>query len=332
MTPDEAKRLLGGYATGNLTPEEREALYSAALEEPLLFEALAKDQALRDVLEDASARAELLSAVEDRPFSIYSSLKEWFERPKSKILVTLGAVLLMAIGIQRASLSPERHREQIALQTSVSGPDEPSATQPPQPEASPRTATSTAPARQATPAITPSPAAPTATPTSAVEPQPSVSVARLEPKQIVSPVLGYSLSVLGPDGRESPVPADHEFSPEDRARVRVTSSVGGSLLARAGTEIVYAGSITPGTPVLLRREFQFANSKDLTIDLELKPPPAPATIPAVQSRSGFRATPSLDRGVNGVVGGVPPAAAESMDLSAPAPAPVYRLRVELRGK
>jgi len=33
MTPDEARKLLGGYATGSLTEAERTALFEAALED-----------------------------------------------------------------------------------------------------------------------------------------------------------------------------------------------------------------------------------------------------------------------------------------------------------
>jgi len=48
VRPDEIRRLLGGYATGTLTDDERTLLFSAALEDQSLFDALADEEALRE--------------------------------------------------------------------------------------------------------------------------------------------------------------------------------------------------------------------------------------------------------------------------------------------
>jgi hypothetical protein len=64
MSPQEIKKLLGGYATGTLTAEEQQALFAAALEDQELFDALAREQSLRDLLRDPAARAKLLSALD----------------------------------------------------------------------------------------------------------------------------------------------------------------------------------------------------------------------------------------------------------------------------
>jgi hypothetical protein len=64
MTPDPIRNLLGGYATGNLTPEQQRALAEAALQDQELFEALAREQPLRDLLDDPTARACLLAALD----------------------------------------------------------------------------------------------------------------------------------------------------------------------------------------------------------------------------------------------------------------------------
>jgi hypothetical protein len=63
MTPAEAERLLGGHAAGILTPEERRALYAAALKDQALFDALADEEALRALLADPQARAHLLAVL-----------------------------------------------------------------------------------------------------------------------------------------------------------------------------------------------------------------------------------------------------------------------------
>src|SRR5947209_20584861 len=64
---DDVRKLLGGYATGTLSEDERNQLYSAALQDEELFEALADEQVLKDLLDNSAARAELLRATEARP-------------------------------------------------------------------------------------------------------------------------------------------------------------------------------------------------------------------------------------------------------------------------
>ena len=56
MNREEIRKLLGGYATGTLTPEEQQALFAAALEDQELFDALGREQALRDLLRDPAAK------------------------------------------------------------------------------------------------------------------------------------------------------------------------------------------------------------------------------------------------------------------------------------
>lgn len=67
LPPEKIRELLGGYATGTLTPEERAALMRAALEDQTLFDELMDEEALREALADRPFRAELLEALELRP-------------------------------------------------------------------------------------------------------------------------------------------------------------------------------------------------------------------------------------------------------------------------
>ncbi len=64
--PRQLERLLGGYAAGTLTEEERQALFQAALEDQDLFDGLMREQPLREALEDPAARAELARVLETR--------------------------------------------------------------------------------------------------------------------------------------------------------------------------------------------------------------------------------------------------------------------------
>ncbi len=75
MKPDQIRHLLGGYATGTLTPEEQKTLFDAALQDQSLFEALAKEQALKETLDGLGIRRELMEALE--------SVTSWRERARA---------------------------------------------------------------------------------------------------------------------------------------------------------------------------------------------------------------------------------------------------------
>ncbi len=64
MTRDEVRKLVGGYATGSLTEAERTALFQAALEDQDLFDELAGEQVLKEVLDEPGARQRLIAALE----------------------------------------------------------------------------------------------------------------------------------------------------------------------------------------------------------------------------------------------------------------------------
>lgn len=71
MNREEIEKLLGGYATGTLTAEEQEALFAAALEDQQLFEALAREEPLRELLQEPFAKSRLLNALERTPETRY---------------------------------------------------------------------------------------------------------------------------------------------------------------------------------------------------------------------------------------------------------------------
>jgi hypothetical protein len=63
MSKEEIERLLGGYATNSLTVEERKALFEAALDDQELFDALERDQSLKELLDDPAWRREIHGAL-----------------------------------------------------------------------------------------------------------------------------------------------------------------------------------------------------------------------------------------------------------------------------
>ena len=91
MKPEEIRKLLGGYATGTLTEAEREALFAAALDDQELFNELAGEEPLRELLTDPGARAEMLAAVEPRP-RVWS----WWRPAVAALAVAaIGAVVVL---------------------------------------------------------------------------------------------------------------------------------------------------------------------------------------------------------------------------------------------
>ena len=112
MSPEDIKKLLGGYATGTLTAEEQEALFAAALEDQELFDALAREQSLRDLLRDPAARAELLSAL-DTPAGQLAGFWQWLRRPMVAVLAVaaVAEIALMVVAV--------RFRAHVALKPSA---------------------------------------------------------------------------------------------------------------------------------------------------------------------------------------------------------------------
>lgn len=94
MRPGDLEKLLGGYATGTLTAEERQALMEAALEDQQLFDALAREEALRDVLSGRAARARLLAALDRQPARWYR--RAWSSMPLRAFAAA--AALAIAVG------------------------------------------------------------------------------------------------------------------------------------------------------------------------------------------------------------------------------------------
>jgi hypothetical protein len=101
MRPEEIRKLLGGYATGTLTEAEREALFAAALEDQDLFDELAREQPLHDLLHDPTARAELLAAVTERPKTIWA----WW-RPAAAALAVAGVAGFALLLPRKKALEP----------------------------------------------------------------------------------------------------------------------------------------------------------------------------------------------------------------------------------
>ena len=104
----EMEKLLGGYATGTLTPEEREALFAAALGNQSLFDALADEQALKELLDDPASRAHLLAALGERRGSALERIAAWLRRPSVLALgAAVAAAALLIVVVQPGKMKKE---------------------------------------------------------------------------------------------------------------------------------------------------------------------------------------------------------------------------------
>lgn len=130
MTPHDARKLLGGYAAGNLTPEERRRLLEAALEDQELFSALAEEEKLRELLSEPAARQGLIRALEPAP------RVSWFRRPLAWSLAgSFAAVVIITGVLWRRAVPPAPPPLTVAM-VKPTPPPAP-AVAPPRPEAPP---------------------------------------------------------------------------------------------------------------------------------------------------------------------------------------------------
>jgi hypothetical protein len=269
MSREEIQRLLGGYATDTLSEAERSALFAAALEDQELFEALAKEQALRDVLQDAAARQQLIEALETKRQPIAARAWRWVLVPAG-LAVAVGAMALLIVGgfdLRRAKPPARRQAvvaDAIALQPAPPAPPaaaplsnirprtaprrllrlpapstpEPSAPLPPPPEltasrnsAMPAGALAGA-AGAAGAANQMNPAMPA--PVLSFAARSSAPVARLKGMPMASlkkaeVAIGYALLLKGADGLYAPAPPGAVFHAGDSVRIQVAPKAAGYI-------------------------------------------------------------------------------------------------------
>ena len=111
MSEHDLEKLLGGFAADTLTAEEKQTLYTAALQDQQLFNALADEQALKELLADPDVRHRLLASLEQKSASGAGgslSWLDWFRRPAGLAfaggLAVAALAVVLGIGIYQDSL------------------------------------------------------------------------------------------------------------------------------------------------------------------------------------------------------------------------------------
>jgi len=105
MSEHDFEKLLGGFAADTLTPEEKQTLYTAALQDQQLFNALADEQALKELLSDPDVRRRLFASLEQKSASgVGGSLSwlDWLRRPAGLAFAggLAAAALAVVLGIR----------------------------------------------------------------------------------------------------------------------------------------------------------------------------------------------------------------------------------------
>jgi cytoskeletal protein RodZ len=144
MSDRDLEKLLGGFAADTLTPEEKQALYTAALQDQQLFNALADEQALKELLADPDIRHRLLASWEQKkPLSPSDSLSwlDWFHRPAGLAFAggLTAAALAVVLGVRIYQDSLRQAAQSVATEASKSASPPvpmPQASQPPAPHVS----------------------------------------------------------------------------------------------------------------------------------------------------------------------------------------------------
>jgi len=101
MTREERDQLLARYNNGELSPVEREKLFSEALQDQELFDLLFEDETLNEALADPEVRRDLMAAPLPRRAG-------WHERWRWPVLAALAVSVVAGVFLIREQMEPEK--------------------------------------------------------------------------------------------------------------------------------------------------------------------------------------------------------------------------------
>jgi hypothetical protein len=119
---DEIRKLLGGYATNTLTETERRILFDAALDDQELFDALQKEQALRDLLDDPVSRVQIRQAL-DKPAPVSWWSRWWTHWWTWTAAASAVAAVVLIVAVTRTHApEPIQHSAAVTSSQPVAAP------------------------------------------------------------------------------------------------------------------------------------------------------------------------------------------------------------------
>ena len=115
---DRAEKLIGGWVAGTLTKEERNLLLDASISNQALFDALADEEGLRELLADPAVRHQLLAvlASSSQPAAAPVPAHNWWRwlfRPAPMAAFSAGVLAVLAFVVVRPAFI-EKPAQQIA--------------------------------------------------------------------------------------------------------------------------------------------------------------------------------------------------------------------------
>jgi hypothetical protein len=271
----QAEKLIGGWVAGTLTESERSVLLRASLENQALFDAMADEEGMREVLADPAVRRELAAMLQPRRTDGF-----WQRLFKPGPMAAFGTAVLamMAFFVMRRPALEERalapasavlknEAPAAPVITSQSAKPEPvraarrkSRPLPPAPapaQAEPEKRDVAAGARREAPPLALPPAAPVVAPPAAAAP-PAVAEGQVaKPKEAlmvstgassVAPPVRYRVERLQPLAGQW-VEFGGEMSQGAQARLVIETTQPGVLTVRSGSES-FTAAVKPGQEVI----------------------------------------------------------------------------------
>lgn len=124
MPEHDLEKLLGGFAADTLTQEEKQALYTAALQDQQLFNALADEQALKELLSNPNVRRRLLTSLEQKKAPAVDSplpWLDWFRRPAGLAVAggLTAAALAVVLGVRIYQDSLKQTSQSVATEAAT---------------------------------------------------------------------------------------------------------------------------------------------------------------------------------------------------------------------
>ncbi len=257
MTPEEARKLIGGYATGNLADDERNALFAAALSEQELFDELVKEQGLKELLDDPEARRRLLHEL--RPAPQRNAVWRWAAAGSLALATVIIAVVMMRVP-EKPKAAPVQMAERL-----------PAPAEPTQP--APAVPSPVAPSLQDSVRAMPRQAAPkpanrvAAAPVAAL-PEQVDAVAKLKDtaataSTVIGGVVGglpYRILRRDAGGAFTEASVDSLFNAGDAVRLRVEPPTAGLLSLTSGDQLLAS------IPVEAKQSYDLPVDQPITLD------------------------------------------------------------------
>ena len=121
MTSEQARKLLGGYATNSLTEAERKALFEAALDDQELFDALQQEEALKELLADPASRNQIQQALAEAPVPRLAGPAWWSRAWLWGGVAGAVAASVLMVAVIRSNQQPKYEVARVAPAAPASG-------------------------------------------------------------------------------------------------------------------------------------------------------------------------------------------------------------------